>query len=130
MTSRFESMIERAIREAQERGEFDDLPGTGKPLRDKGQGYEENWWLKDFVAREEITGVLPGTLALRKELDELAEAAAKMPTEAAVRGLVGDVNRRIVLSQRGHLDGPPVALSTVDVERVVAAWRARRGSRG
>jgi hypothetical protein len=130
MTSRFESMIERAIREAQERGEFDDLPGAGKPLRDKGQTYDENWWLKDFVAREEITGVLPGTLALRKELDELADAAARMPTEAAVRDLVGDVNRRIVLSQRGHLDGPPVALSTVDVGRVVAAWRARRGAKG
>ena len=130
MTSRYESMIERAIREARERGEFDDLPGTGKPLRDKGQPYDENWWLKDFVAREQITGVLPGTLAVRKELDELAEAAARMPTEGQVRDLVADVNRRIVLAQRGHLDGPPVALARVDVERVVAAWRARRGAKG
>jgi len=130
MTSRFESMIERAIREAQERGEFDDLPGAGKPLRDKGQAYDENWWLKELVTREKITGVLPGTLALRKELDELADAAARMPTEAAVRDLVAEVNRRIVLARRGHLDGPPVVVSTVDVARVVAAWRARRGAKG
>jgi DnaJ-like protein len=130
VTSRYESMVDRAIREAQERGEFDDLPGAGKPLRDKGQPYDENWWLREFVRREQVTGVLPGTMALRRELDELADAAARMPTEAAVRDLVTDVNRRIVLAQRGHLDGPPVALPTVDVDRVVAAWRARRGAKG
>lgn len=28
----WESWIDQAIREAQERGEFDDLPGRGKPL--------------------------------------------------------------------------------------------------
>jgi hypothetical protein len=126
MASRYESMIERAIREAQERGEFDDLPGAGKPLRDRGQPYDENWWLKDLVRRENITGVLPASMALRKDLDDLAEAAAKMPTEAEVRALVADLNRRIVLARRGHLDGPPVVVSTLDVEKVVAAWRERR----
>jgi hypothetical protein len=30
--SRFESLLDRQIRAAQERGEFDDLPGAGKPL--------------------------------------------------------------------------------------------------
>ncbi len=32
----WESPVERAIREAQERGEFDNLPGAGKPLRNLG----------------------------------------------------------------------------------------------
>jgi hypothetical protein len=129
MVSRYESMIERAIRAAQERGEFDDLPGAGKPLPDRGQPYDENWWLKDLVRRENITGVLPASMALRKDLDDLAEAAAKMPTEADVRALVADLNRRIVLARRGHLDGPPVVVSTLDVEKVVAAWRERRAGR-
>jgi DnaJ family protein C protein 28 len=30
--NRWESSVDRAIREAMERGEFDDLPGQGKPL--------------------------------------------------------------------------------------------------
>jgi hypothetical protein len=30
--SRFESALDRQIRAAEERGEFDDLPGKGKPL--------------------------------------------------------------------------------------------------
>jgi hypothetical protein len=129
MVSRYESMIERAIRDAQERGEFDDLPGAGKPLPDRGQPYDENWWLKDLVRRENITGVLPASMALRKDLDDLAEAAAKMPAEADVRALVADLNRRIVLARRGHLDGPPVVVSRLDVEKVVAAWRERRAGR-
>lgn len=29
----FESWIDRQIREAQERGEFDDLPGAGEPIK-------------------------------------------------------------------------------------------------
>jgi hypothetical protein len=33
---RYESPADRAIREAMERGEFDDLPGAGKPLTNLG----------------------------------------------------------------------------------------------
>lgn len=30
--SRYESVVDRQIRQARERGEFDNLPGMGKPL--------------------------------------------------------------------------------------------------
>ncbi|SMC89901.1 DUF1992 domain-containing protein [Lentzea albidocapillata] len=33
----FESWIDRQIREAQERGEFDNLPSAGKPLPGAGE---------------------------------------------------------------------------------------------
>ena len=46
--------------------------------------------------------------------------------EAAVRRYVEALNERIRREQRGHLDGPPVVLSTVDVDEVVATWRATR----
>ena len=48
----FESWIDRQIREATERGEFDNLPGTGKPL--PGGPVEEQWWLKDYLRRETL----------------------------------------------------------------------------
>jgi predicted flavoprotein YhiN len=38
--------IDRQIREARERGEFDNLPGTGKPLPDLDKPYDENWWVR------------------------------------------------------------------------------------
>ncbi|MEV4218944.1 DUF1992 domain-containing protein [Nonomuraea sp. NPDC049725] len=42
----FESWVDRQIREAQERGEFDDLPGAGKPLPGADKPYDEHWWIK------------------------------------------------------------------------------------
>lgn len=52
----FESVVERRIREAMERGEFDDLPGTGEPLPDAGRPYDELWWVKKWVKRNDLTG--------------------------------------------------------------------------
>ena len=49
-TDRFESMVERQIREAGARGEFDDLPGAGRPLDDLDPDPE--WWAKRYVRRE------------------------------------------------------------------------------
>ena len=51
-----ESVVERRIKEAMERGEFDDLPGTGAPLPDAGQPYDELWWVKKWLQRNEIGG--------------------------------------------------------------------------
>jgi hypothetical protein len=123
---RYESAIDRQIREARERGEFDNLPGAGKPLPGYGQPDDENWWLRDWIRRENITGVLPATLALRREIEDLAPTVAAKKTETAVRRYVADLNERVERANRGHLDGPPVTLSTVDVDEVVAAWRRAR----
>lgn len=43
--------VERQIREAIERGEFDHLPGAGKPLPDVDRQYDPAWWAKRWVAR-------------------------------------------------------------------------------
>src|SRR5689334_7745374 len=69
----YESRIDRAIREAQERGDFDNLPGTGKPLPDRGELHDEDWWLKQLIERENLTGLAPTSLRLRKEVEELDE---------------------------------------------------------
>jgi Domain of unknown function (DUF1992) len=121
-----ESLVDRRIREAQERGEFDDLPGAGKPLPGAGQAYDENWWIKNLIERENITGVLPSTLALRRQLQDLPETLAKLPSEQAVRDTVAAINEQVVRAYRGMLDGPAVPLRRVDTEEAVAAWRAAR----
>lgn len=125
MADRYESWVDKQIREAIERGEFDNLPGTGKPLPDRNELYDENWWLKQWIAREGITGdtALPTTLRLRREIEDVQRAAAKMRTEAEVRELVADLNARIVQAMRGHVDGPPVPLRPVKADEVVRAWR-------
>ena len=75
----YESSIDRQLREATERGEFDNLAGAGRPLRDHGREYDEDWWVKDWLEREGATaGVIPPTLALRREVEDL-EARASCP---------------------------------------------------
>jgi hypothetical protein len=120
---RIESRIEQRIREAQESGAFDDLPGAGKPLPGRGEPYDENWWLKEYVRREGLAGTPAAVEAVRSEVEILAETIDRLSTERAVRDHVEELNDRIVRARRGLDDAD---LSTVEVERVVRGWRARR----
>lgn len=123
MTSWYESIVDRQIREAQERGDFDNLPSAGKPLSGIDGNYDENWWLKELVRREDIHGGVPPTLALRKEVEELPETIVQKKTEWSVRKTVNELNERILRARRGLIDGPAVYLPTFDVEEVVRVWR-------
>ena len=118
---KYESWTERQVREAIERGEFDNLPGAGKPIPGINGREDENWWVKSFLEREQ----LPTTLALRGELTDLQETLADVGDEATVRQIVRDLNRRIVDAHRNP-DGPPMVLKLVSVENAVAQWRASR----
>lgn len=126
---RIERIAERQIREAQERGAFDNLPGAGKPLGDLGGPRDENWWLRQYMLREGINGVpfLPPALALRKEAEDLQAAVASLSTEQQVREAVADLNQRILEAlKKPAADGPSMTLMQVDAERVVFQWRLGR----
>lgn len=128
MDGRIERRVEREIREADERGDFADLPGAGKPLPGAGETLPEDWWLRDKMRRENPgAGVLPTTLRLRKEAQDIGAKVAKLRTETAVRQAVSDLNDEIRRARLGPVDGPPVALHTVDAEAVVRDWRQGRG---
>jgi hypothetical protein len=47
----FETFVDRIIREAAERGEFEDLPGKGKPIPGAGTVDTEGWWIRRWVER-------------------------------------------------------------------------------
>lgn len=86
MTSRYESLVDRQIREAQERGEFEDLPGAGRPLTGSGQPSDEDWWLKELVHRENLgPSALPTTLRLRREGEDLPR---RLPGKPSSTGFV------------------------------------------
>jgi hypothetical protein len=127
MASWYETRIDRQLREAQERGEFDNLPGSGKPLPNNGEEYDDEWWIKGLVRRESLASAgLPPALALRKEVEDLPRVLTRKRSEAAVRQVVADLNDRIMLARRGPVDGPPVAVKPVDVEATVQAWHSGR----
>jgi hypothetical protein len=121
--------VDLQVRRAMERGEFDDLPGAGKPIKGLGATHDPDWWVKNLVERERITGVLPPALALRKEDAELDANLDRETTEDGVRRAVADFNRRVVEARRQLQGGPPVITPTRDEDAEVAAWRARRAER-
>lgn len=122
--------VEIQIAQAMRRGDFDDLPGAGKPLTGLGGTYDPDWWIRQKIERERLTGLGPPALTLRTEDAELEGRLDGIHSEHAVRELVTDFNRRIVEARRQLQGGPPVVTATRDVDTEVAAWRHRREERG
>lgn len=127
-----EGWIERQIREATERGEFDNLPGAGKPLRGI-ENPDPDWWVKGMLEREglDASAAMPPALQLRREAAGYPESLADETSEANVRELLRDYNLRVIDERRRPSLGPvsrPVA-PIVDVEEMVGRWRALRAER-
>ena len=120
--------VDRQVRAAMARGEFDNLPGAGKPLR-LPSTHDPDWWVKGLVEREKITAVLPPALGLRREDAGLEAELDRLATPDEVRPHVEDFNRRVVEARRQLQGGPPVVTPTRDVESEVEAWRERRAAR-
>jgi hypothetical protein len=128
--SRFESTLDRQIRAAQERGEFDDLPGAGKPLASDAAPYRPDWWVNEVVQRENAGAyAIPPVLALRKTADELDAGAGDYVSERDVRAAVADYNAQAVRVRRLPQEGRAIVLPALDADTVVAKWRARRPAR-
>ncbi len=123
----FMSWIDQQITEAQERGAFDDLPGAGLPIPDRGEADAGEAWLHSYVRREGVPTeeMLPTPLRLRKEIERLTDAAPLLRTEQAVRELAGELNQRIIDWRRIPL-GPPIFVPLVDEEELVGRWRESR----
>ncbi|MBV6759713.1 DnaJ family domain-containing protein [Rhodococcus opacus] len=122
----FESWIDKQIRLAQERGDFDDLPGAGKPIP-AGDVDDELWWVKNYLRRENLPtdSLLPTPLQLRKEIERLPDTIRGIPSEQAVRDVVAQLNLQIVEWLRAP-SGPRIPVSPVDADEVVATWRQQK----
>ena len=125
---RQQTWVDLQVRQAMERGEFDDLPGAGKPIEGLGEQHDPDWWLKKLVERERIT-VLPPSVALRKEDAELDDALDRLHAESEVRRHVEDFNERVIRARYSLSPGPPLITMPRDVDAAVAAWRERRAAR-
>ena len=123
----FGAWVERQIREAAERGAFDNLPGAGRPIADLDKPHDELWWVKDKLRRENLS-YLPPTIALRRRAEDALAAAYQARSEDQVRRIMADINARIVDGNRKAASGPPLNLMPFDTERVVRTWRERRGA--
>ncbi|MFH8251808.1 DUF1992 domain-containing protein [Microbacterium sp. B2969] len=123
------AFVETAIQQAIRRGEFDDLPGAGKPLEGLGDRHDPDWWIRRKIEAEQLRGLGPPALMLRVEHAELESRLDDLSREADVREYLDDFNRRVIEARRQLLGGPPVVTPTRDVDAEVAAWLERGESR-
>jgi hypothetical protein len=123
----FDSWIDAQIRAAEERGEFADLPGKGKPLTHLDDAEDPLWWAKQLLRREGLS-LLPPALEVQRKVERFREGLGKLPSEATLREAVAALNAEIRKLNRLAASGPPTRQALLDPEDLVARWRELRGA--
>lgn len=123
------AFVESAIQVAIRRGDFDDLPGAGKPLEGLGDHHDPDWWIRRKIETEGLTGLGPPAILLRTEDRELDGQLDLLGRESDVREVLEDFNRRVREARRQLQGGPPVVTPLRDVDAEVVAWAERRATR-
>lgn len=120
----FNSWVDELVAKAQREGAFDNLPGAGRPLKDLDKPYEEDWWLREFLAREQLS-VTPEPIDLRRRIALLRDEAGKCSDERDARSRLVAMNALIA---RLNLIPQPDAVAPVapvNVEEELRALRRR-----
>lgn len=75
---------------------------------------------------------MPTALGLRNEAEGFPESLADVPSEARVREILEDFNRRVKIDRLRPAVGklPPMIARTVDVDAMVEEWKALQARRG
>lgn len=96
--------VERSIREAMARGEFDDLPGRGKPIADLDREYDPDWWARRHLERARAEDAADEVRRLiRAEVPRLRTMRDRVAADrrlAEIGALVAEVNRRLPAGER------------------------------
>jgi hypothetical protein len=120
--ARAESAIEQAVR----RGDFDDLPGAGKPL-DLPAAHDPDWWINQRIASGDIDrqALLPVVVLLRKEYEQRDETLAELPSAEAAREYAADFTERVHEDRRRNPFQRMLAPAW-DPEDAARRWQAVR----
>src|SRR4051794_8400768 len=121
--------VEVSIQQAMRNGDFDELPGAGKPIENLGEVHDPDWWMRRKIQRENLTGLGPPALTLRTEDAAMDGRLDAITSEGEVRETLDDFNRRVIEARRQLLGGPPVVTALRDVDAELERWRERRRAR-
>ncbi|GAB3837971.1 DUF1992 domain-containing protein [Kribbella italica] len=121
--------VEIQIKQAELRGDFEGLPGAGKPLK-LADAHDPDWWVKDLIRRENIEtdALLPPSVQLRKEKAQIPDKVGAMRRESEVRDYLQDLNNRIRIQIR-DTTGVVVPVGLVDEEQVLRDWAEAQPAR-
>ena len=122
---KWDSFVERQIREAQETGEFDQLSGFGQPCQSMDEPITENWWLKKKIKRERLS-LLPPSLEIKRDIETTLQRINDLSDIDRVRRELTSLNQRIRKANLASVWGPPSTVMELDVEQHIQRWKAGR----
>jgi len=122
------SWIDQQVAAAERRGEFENLPGKGKPIEGLDQPYDHDWWLRQKMKAENLE-YLPPALELRRDIHVAVEKLWTLKRADAVRAQVRVINGRIAKANREVTSGPASTLAPLNEAAVLETWRQRRAGR-
>jgi hypothetical protein len=102
IVTRFDSIVEKKIREAQEQGKFDNLPGQGKPLELEDDGnIPEDLRLSHKILKN--AGCVPKELEINLEIRRMEDLISGMSDVTAKYGAMKKLNvlKQSMMKSRG-----------------------------
>ena len=91
----FQKIIEKKIKEAQKRGEFDDLPGRGEPLNIEDDSHvPEDLRLSYKILKNAYC--LPPELQLRKDIRQMEDMLDNIPDEKEKYRQIKRINYKVM----------------------------------
>lgn len=100
--------VERQIRESMARGEFDNLPGSGRPIPDLDGGYDPAWWAKRWLERARLEDAIH---EVRRVVDRELPFLRVHPDREKARRRILEINEMITaVNERvaDHERVPPI----------------------
>ena len=115
----FQKIIEKRIKEAQKRGDFDDLPGSGEPLNIEDDSHvPEDLRLAYKILKN--ADCLPPELALKKEIRQMEDMLEKIPDEKEKYRQIKRINYKILqLNMMGRGSSPLLAETEIYYGKLV-----------
>lgn len=118
-------IVEERIRKAQEEGQFDDLPGKGKPLKlDDDSRIAPHLRASYRILKN--AGLLPPEMQLRKEVNHLRQLLDEVECEKDVRQLVREINEKIAASNIMGGFSVSTEMSQVYSEKIIQRLKTRK----
>ena len=114
----FQKIVEKRIREAQQNGEFDNLPGRGEPmtLEDDSHIPEE---LRLTYKILKNANCLPPELQLRKEIRQMEDMLDQIPDEKEKYRQMKKINYKIMQLNMMGKNSPLLAEREIYYEKLV-----------
>lgn len=115
----FQKIIEKRIKEAQKRGEFDDLPGSGQPINIEDDSHiPEDLRLAYKILKN--ADCLPPELELKREIRQMEDMLENIPDEKEKYRQIKRINYKILqLNMMGRGSSPLLEESEVYYGKLV-----------